>query len=342
MRNLLAALRRELLARRPAVLCTVVAHSGSAPRGAGAALLVLQNGDTIGTVGGGAVEQLAVQQARTACLLQRSQFVSYQLAPGGPAKENTTATDMVCGGSLRIFFQFISPTVDGLLPVLDAAAALLSSGTPGWLVTAINSDGTWHLGLFDRQAELRFLENIPIDRVRSLAGPRTVFDPDTPALLVAPLAPPGTVFLFGGGHVGCALGKILALTDFRLVVCDPRPEAADPQRFPDAADILCAPYKDALQQLSLSADDFAVVMTHGHSADYEVLSQLLRSPARYIGCIGSRKKAAITRQRLLADGFSPTDIDRLHCPIGLPIGGKTPGEIAVSVAAELIACRTSA
>src|SRR5699024_2124079 len=86
-------------------------------------------------------------------------------------------------------------------------------------------------------------------------------------------------------------------------------------------------------------EDYVVIMTPGHQGDYEVLRQVLRTPARYVGCIGSRRKIAATRERLLADGFSEADFARVHAPIGLDIGGETPQEIALSVAAQLVACR---
>ncbi len=82
-----------------------------------------------------------------------------------------------------------------------------------------------------------------------------------------------------------------------------------------------------------------VIMTRGHQADYEVLCQVLRSGARYLGCIGSRRKLALCRDRLLAEGFTRAEYARLHAPIGLAIGAETPEEIAVSVAAELIGVR---
>ena len=100
-------------------------------------------------------------------------------------------------------------------------------------------------------------------------------------------------------------------------------------------------FRSALERTgAITADDYVVIMTPGHQGDYEVLAQALRTPAKYIGCIGSRKKIAVTRERLLADGFSDEDISRVHAPIGLPIGGETPAEVAVSVAAQLIACRS--
>ena len=95
-------------------------------------------------------------------------------------------------------------------------------------------------------------------------------------------------------------------------------------------------FRRIFDKVSLTADDYAVVMTPGHQADYEILEQVLRTPATYIGCIGSRKKVALTRERLAAAGFSQQDIDRVRAPIGLPILAETPEEIAISVAAEMI------
>ena len=160
-------------------------------------------------------------------------------------------------------------------------------------------------------------------------------------LYAEPLSRPGTVYLFGGGHVGRALVPILAMTDFRVVVCDQRPDAASREALPQAAEIYCLPYEDAFAHLPpVTAADYIVIMTPGHQADFEVLRQALATPARYIGCIGSRRKVAATREKLLAAGFPAEEIDRIWSPIGLPIGGDTPAEIAVSIAAQLIACRS--
>lgn len=148
------------------------------------------------------------------------------------------------------------------------------------------------------------------------------------------------VLLFGAGHTARALAPILALADFSVEVWDDRPEVL--AAFPAEDCVLhCGPYEGALEVLGpVGEEDFLVVMTQGHQADGQVLAQALRTPARYIGCIGSRRKAAAVRERLLAAGFAPEDVSRIHSPIGLPIGGKSPGEIAVSVAAQLIACRS--
>ena len=153
---------------------------------------------------------------------------------------------------------------------------------------------------------------------------------------IEPLARAGRVYIFGGGHVGCALVPVLAAVGFRVTMYDNREELAKPERYPAADEVIFGSFADISGKVTLTADDYAVVMTPGHQADHEILSQVLRSDATYIGCIGSRGKVAKTRERLRADGFTEAEIDRVHAPIGLPILAETPEEIAISIAAEMI------
>ena len=155
-----------------------------------------------------------------------------------------------------------------------------------------------------------------------------------------PLVQAGVVYLFGGGHVGRELCPVLAHVGFRVVLFDDRPQAALPQRFPQASRVILGDYRRIFDHITVTDRDYVVIMTPGHQSDFEVLSQVLTTPAPYIGCIGSRRKAAAARERLAELGFSPAELDRVHSPIGLPIGGETPAEIAISIAAEMIACRS--
>ena len=231
-------------------------------------MLVLEGGEALGTIGGGAVEHQAVQFARELLEQGRSAERTYGLAPGGDA-------DMICGGEVDVRFRCLAPS------------------------------------------DVRELEAIARE-----------------------WAPADRVLLFGGGHVARALAKVLSLADYSVEVWDQRPEAVTPALFPDAAALRCGAWEAALEALApVAAEDYVVVMTPGHQADFTVLAQVLKTPAKYIGCIGSRSKAAAVRSRLLEAGFSEEEVDRVRSPIGLPIGGKAPGEIAVSVAAEMIACR---
>ena len=149
----------------------------------------------------------------------------------------------------------------------------------------------------------------------------------------------GLLYIFGGGHVSQALVPVAATVGFRPFIYDDRPEFAAKARFPQAAGTLCGSFTALSRHLTITPNDYVVIMTRGHQADFEVLVQTLRCGARYLGCIGSRKKLALCRDRLLANGFTPEEYARVHAPIGLAIGAQTPEEIAVSVTAELIAVR---
>lgn len=298
-------------------------------------MLVLESGKTVGTIGGGAVEFRAAQLAAELLAKGESRFESFRLTPGDVAD-----VGMICGGDVRIYFQHLPPTDQAARETLKNALALLDAPGTSWLVTAMDETG-WRMGTYDPLRGLRGL-TLPAQRLEPLLGARGMLDTETaPALFIEPLTRAGTVYLFGGGHVARELAHILAMTDFRTVVYDQRESAVTKEFFPEASSLLCGPFAEAVERVgAISQGDYVVIMTPGHQGDYEVLSQVLRTPAQYIGCIGSRKKVAITRERLIADGFTPADIQRVHAPIGLPIGGETPAEVAVSVAAQLIACRS--
>jgi len=132
------------------------------------------------------------------------------------------------------------------------------------------------------------------------------------------------VYIFGGGHVARALVPILATVDFAPTVYEERPELADPSRFPAATSVIQAEFGCIANEVTIRPQDSVVIMTKGHIADYTVLAQALRTPATYIGMIGSRRKIAGTHARLRDDGFADADISRIHNPIGLAIKAETP------------------
>ena len=149
----------------------------------------------------------------------------------------------------------------------------------------------------------------------------------------------GIVYVFGGGHVAQALVPVLASADFACVVVEDRPEFADPALFSQAQDVRLIPVERLGEELDIREEDYICVMTRGHANDTECEAFALTTDARYIGVIGSRRKIAVVNERLLARGFAQADLDRVHTPIGLPIGAQTPAEIAISIAAEMIKVR---
>ena len=150
---------------------------------------------------------------------------------------------------------------------------------------------------------------------------------------------PQRAIIFGGGHIAAALAPILRSVEFRVIVMDERPEFATNERFPDAAQVVCGSFGHLSDLFTFGGNDYAVVVTSGHMHDFEVEEQILRHDLAYIGVIGSRKKTAAVNAKLREAGITEEQLAKVHTPIGLDIGAETPEEIAVSIAAEMIAVR---
>ena len=326
MRGLLRQVVHGLERGQDAELVTVLASGGSTPRGAGAVLAVFPDGSSTGTVGGGNVEYEAQKLALRLLQAGENDLRQFRFVQGDAA-----SLGMVCGGDVTLHFQYLSAgdghTVAVLRALLDAAAG--SADT--WLLRRLEGAAVTAMGLADRSGT-RFAQGVP----DGLLENRAVFRDGWFAL---PAVRGGKTYIFGGGHVARALVPVIAAAGFRPVVYDDRPEFADMALFPAAEGVLCGPFTALSQHVTVTPDDYVVIMTRGHQADFEVLSQTLRSGARYIGCIGSKTKLALCRERLLAAGFTAEEYAAVHAPIGLAIGAETPAEIAVSVAAEMIAVR---
>ena len=149
-----------------------------------------------------------------------------------------------------------------------------------------------------------------------------------------------TVYIFGGGHVSTELKKILRYVGFEYVVWDDRQDFANAERFTDAKEVICAPFENVLDRIHITKNDFVVIMTRGHAFDYQVEKQVLKSDAYYIGVIGSKNKNKVIREKLLADGYSEKELERVCVPIGFQIAAETPEEIAISIASEIIMFRS--
>ena len=334
MKALFEALRAALARGERAVLCTIVASSGSSPRGEGAKMAVFADGTAAGTIGGGAVERKS--QAYAVELLRSggaSLVHAFRLSPN-----EVQDIGMICGGNVTVAFQVLDAAV---LPVLDAILeALTRSDEDLWLITPVQEGLSWSLGLYDAAHGLRFADALAVEELRPLLLSRGVLRKEVPSFYAEPLVQAGVVYLFGGGHVGRALCPVLTQVGFRVVLYDDRPQAALPGQFPQAVRVILGDYRRISDHITITDRDYVVIMTPGHQSDFEVLAQALATPAAYVGCIGSKHKVAAVREKLAALGFTQADMDRVHSPIGLPIGGETPEEIAISIAAEMIAHRS--
>ena len=150
--------------------------------------------------------------------------------------------------------------------------------------------------------------------------------------------PPARMVIVGAGHIAIPLARLGDMLGLRVEVLDDRPDYAAPERFPEAAAVRVIDFRDPFADTPLAPHDHVVLVTRGHSFDYECLVRLLRmTPApHYIGMIGSRRRVRATHEQLLRDGFTTEEMSRVRAPVGLDLGGQTPVEIAVSVAAEIV------
>ena len=160
-------------------------------------------------------------------------------------------------------------------------------------------------------------------------------------VFVEPILPQPIAYLFGGGHVSMAVAKAASAAGFGIVVVDDREQFANRDRFP-MADQVFTNFEGAFAQLRPNASSYLIIVTRGHKEDMRVLSWAVRTDARYIGMIGSKRKVLSTYKALEADGFKPEEFDRVFAPMGLEVGALSPEEIAVSITAELVAVRSNA
>jgi xanthine dehydrogenase accessory factor len=157
--------------------------------------------------------------------------------------------------------------------------------------------------------------------------------------LVEPLRSGGTVYIFGAGHVSQKIAPLSEGVGFKTVVLDDRADYANRNRFPGSIEIMVIDSFRALPKLAIDDDSYLVIVSRGHLYDKDILEQVLRTKAAYIGMIGSRRKRDLVYEEIVSHGFSREELDRVHAPIGTNIGAETPEELGISIVGELIQAR---
>ena len=343
----------ELLAKsEPSVLATIIKLTGSGPRGAGTKFLILEDGSYVGTIGGGLLEARVLETAKKVLATRAPMRLSLNLMG-----KDVAETDMICGGDVDIFLEPLSTAnpeqVQGFRKILD----LQRRGGAGLVVTVVTTN-RWQRDLVPRLFLVPGAE--PVGSLPGMKGvaeeiaknmplllkqrePRMVVSKDdlggSVELFVEPVRSDPVLYIFGGGHVSAQIIPLAARVGFKVEVIDDRPEFADARKFPEAVKVYQYPFEGVLGKIPVDESSYLVIVTRGHIHDKTVLEQCLRTKAKYIGMIGSRRKKAMIYERLLEEGFTTSDLDRVHAPIGLDIGAETPEEIAVSIVAELIEVR---
>lgn len=327
MKQLFEELQRCLQEGEPSMLVTIIDSLGSTPRGAGSRMLVTSDGIRTGTIGGGAVEHRAMEIAVDALKKKDSFLQSFSLT-----RNQTADLGMVCGGDVRLYFQYVSPEN---LQVKELCAQILQAmeqNRDSWLIVEMTDISSWRMGLLQNGSCF----GLTFPPLGAKAGQMNL---EGRSFYTEPLIQAGTVYIFGGGHVAQELVPLLAHLNFRCVVIDDRQEFANPRVFPQATKTIAGNLERISDYVQITSRDYVCIMTRGHQYDYYVQKQVLPLNPRYIGIMGSRNKIQVTTEKLLSDGFSLKEIQSCHMPIGTNILAQTPAEIAVSVAGELIFVR---
>ena len=333
MRDLFRLLGNTLSEGKDAVLVGIIASSGSTPRGAGAYMLVTDVGRIYGTIGGGAVEYRSEQMAAEVLKEKRSRLEFFCLT-----KNEVLDLGMVCGGDVHVYFHYIPAACGWAATLTGRIEILFERGEQCWLISDITPGSDAALSVYsktDGTAGCPVPKEV-LSRLGSHDGPIEV---DGRTYYCETLVRSGKVYIFGGGHVAQALVPALAAVGFRCVVLEDREEFCTPDLFPGVEETRLIDNEHVLDHVRITDSDYVVIMTRGHSFDQGIQAQVLNTPARYIGVIGSRKKTAKVFANLREFGFNDDDFARITTPIGLDIGAETPAEIAVSITAQLIAVR---
>ena len=332
MENYLEALRTALQNGEDAVLAAVIGSAGSAPRGPGAQMLITPK-RVCGTIGGGVMEHTAEQLAREVLAEKRSRTQLFPLHPDGEG-----GLGAVCGGDVTVRFQYLPAQDTAVRAAAEGAVALLASGEKSWMFLNLTAENEGGLSVYGVQRGVCGAP-VPKQALERLGAVPAQIESEGSTYFVQPLVRGGRVYIFGGGHVAQALVPVLSSVDFRCVVLEDRAEFCNPALFPGAEEVRLIDMKRIGDFVQVGPEDFICIMTRGHADDFTSEVFALRTPARYIGLMGSRTKVAFVHEKLREAGFTDADLARVTTPIGLDIQSETPAEIAVSIAAQLICVR---
>ncbi|MCT4535163.1 XdhC family aldehyde oxidoreductase maturation factor [Halodesulfovibrio sp.] len=324
------------LATHNCILATVISSTGSTPRSSGAHMLVCPQGEFFGTIGGGLIE--AEVQETAAAFLEgdagAASLHSYEL-------DNTKAgaIGMSCGGSLTVLLERLTPAqYTDFLEIEQAVRngqavrreAYYMQAEDDWTYTSLEA-------LQELPAHAAALQKIHnASHAQQSEEKPVLLDENSIRYVAETFHPSATVIIAGAGHVAKPTAEIAHIAGFSVIVLDDRNDFANATRFPHAHVKVVDSLDDILSDITVHSDCYVVIVTRGHAHDKSVLKQALTTPAKYIGMIGSKSKRDGLYEKLREEGVTNEAIARCHCPIGLPLGGRTPEEIAVSIMAEII------
>jgi xanthine dehydrogenase accessory factor len=340
MRDILSDIENWWADNKAIALATVIQTWGSSPRRAGAKMALTPDGRITGSVSGGCVEGAVFEAGVEVLKSNRPQLLHF-----GVADETAWEVGLACGGSIDIFVKPLN------MEFFDALRSTLVEEQPAVVITLVSGSQE----LLGREMLIHEDGNVKGTLHRELDPPalamakevlmqgesRRVMLNEDVELFMEVMLPPPTIIAVGGVHITIALMGLAKTLGYRTVVIDPRSTFGNEERFPNVDRLVQLWPAEAFQQIPLTRATAIAMLTHDPKLDDPALKIALPSPAFYVGALGSKTTQSQRRQRLLDEGLTESQLDRLHGPIGLEIGAGTPEEIAISIMAEIVAARNN-
>jgi xanthine dehydrogenase accessory factor len=316
-------------------LATVIRVLGSAPRPVGAKMIVSSGGRMAGSVSGGCVETTVFEELQAVLDGDRPHRIEF-----GITEDMIWDVGLACGGTIDVFLQEIHPEL------VEAAGDHLERGQAFALVTPVSgSEAAGEVTLVTRDGSVQGAageeaKGVARDMLAGRAQQGALYALRSGAeVFIEAYLPPPHLVIVGGVHIAIPLTRFAKELGFSVTVIDPRSKFANRERFPDADDLRVEWPDEALAQLEVDDGTYIVLLTHDPKIDEPTLAAALRTEAKYIGAIGSRKTHADRFERMASWGVTPQELRRVYAPIGLNLGGKSPQETALSVIAEVVAVK---
>ncbi len=309
---------------------TVTQTWGSSPRPVGSVMGIREDGLVCGSVSGGCVESAVIEAALGALESGEPRELLFDAV----SEDSVWDVGLSCGGRIQVLVEPDPPARNPA--VWRALASRVADDLPCVLITAYDpyESSLWFTGTPDP------LDGIVEDAYRKRTSQN--IEVNGKRLFLNVFASKARLVIIGSVHIAVPLVQLAAIVGFETIVADPRSTFASAERFPVPPDRMIVEWpQEAFDRIGLSAETYAVVLTHDPKIDDVALAILLKSPVAYIGALGSRVTQAKRQEQLRGLGFSDEDLKRIHGPVGLNIGARSPEEIALSIIAEIVQVRRS-
>ena len=320
-------------------LITVISTTGSTPGKTGYKMLVWgENAETLGTVGGGTTEAKMINTAKNILPKTKSQVFRFDL--DGTEDDGKP----LCGGSI----EFLIETFDKRnLPLFEELSTVIETGENGALISVISLKKSPEKIFLKSVDQINATSNINfspeiVESIKRVVDKEQLAKKtleDGVEIFIEAISEQPMVFIFGAGHLSYYISRYAKSLNFRVAVCDDRAEFANKQRFPEADNIIIDDFENVFEELNISKNSYIVIVTEGHKCDEIVLENALKTNAKYIGMIGSKRKTSTILKKLNEKGIPQETLKRVYSPIGISIGAVTPEEIALSIVCELVKIR---